>query len=149
MWNNQPVNAPAAIELGLDPAEALPEVFYQPWQYWLSLNRLLTGIGRAKPTMRRRGYIDNTQYVTCGCGEPQTMAHLIYSRLLDESCSLEDLITVKERTKACAKKWQYIKYCVKGTREEAEMWCYRRMLRIRCMEKKTNKSILDELQTSR
>ena len=29
----------------------------------------------------------------------------------------------------------------------AEMWCYRRMLRISWTEKRTNKSILDELQT--
>ena len=31
----------------------------------------------------------------------------------------------------------------------AEMWCYLRMLRISWMEKMTNKSILDELQTRR
>ena len=31
--------------------------------------------------------------------------------------------------------------------EAAEMWCYRRMLRISWTEKRTNKSILDELQT--
>ena len=29
------------------------------------------------------------------------------------------------------------------------MWCYRRLLRISCTEKRTNKSILDELQTRR
>ena len=33
--------------------------------------------------------------------------------------------------------------------EAAEMWCYRRMLRISWTEKRTNKSILDELQTRR
>ncbi len=33
--------------------------------------------------------------------------------------------------------------------EAAEMWCYQRMLRISWMEKRTNKSILDELQTRR
>ena len=33
--------------------------------------------------------------------------------------------------------------------EAAEMWCYRRLLRISWTEKKTNKSILDELQTKR
>ena len=31
--------------------------------------------------------------------------------------------------------------------EAAEMWCYRKMLRISWTEKKTNKSILNELQT--
>ena len=33
--------------------------------------------------------------------------------------------------------------------EAAEMWCYRRMLQISWTEKRTNKSILDELQTRR
>ena len=33
--------------------------------------------------------------------------------------------------------------------EAAEMWCYRRLLRITWTEKRTNKSILDELQTRR
>ena len=33
--------------------------------------------------------------------------------------------------------------------EAAEMWCYRRMLRISWTEKRTNKSILNELQTGR
>ena len=33
--------------------------------------------------------------------------------------------------------------------EAAEMWCYRRLLRITWTEKRTNKSILDELQTIR
>ena len=31
--------------------------------------------------------------------------------------------------------------------EAAEMWCYRRLLRISWTEKRTNKSILDEFQT--
>ena len=38
----------------------------QPWLCWRSLNRLRTGIGRAKTTMRKWGYIDNTQSVNCG-----------------------------------------------------------------------------------
>ena len=33
--------------------------------------------------------------------------------------------------------------------EAAEMWCYRRLLRISWTEKRTNKSILDALQTRR
>ena len=45
----------------------------QPWLCWSSLNRLHTGIGRAKTTMRRWGYTDTTQSVKCDCGERQTM----------------------------------------------------------------------------
>ena len=33
--------------------------------------------------------------------------------------------------------------------EASDMWCYRRMLRIRWTKKRTNKSILNELQTRR
>ena len=35
---------------------------------------LRTGIGHAKTTMRRWGYIDNTQSVICDSGEPQTVS---------------------------------------------------------------------------
>ena len=87
MWNNQLTEARATVKLGLEAAEALPTVSGQPWLYWRSLNRLHTGIGRAKTTMRRWGYIDNTQSDNYDCGEPQTMAHLLCCRLLDEPCS--------------------------------------------------------------
>ena len=53
MWNNQLTDAPAAIKLGLEAAEALSAGSDQPWLYWRSLNRLCTGIGRVKITMRR------------------------------------------------------------------------------------------------
>ena len=54
--------------------------------------------------------------------------------------------------------WPVITYAAEGCTlkkdderplEAAEMWCYRRMLRISWTEKRTNKSILDELQTRR
>ena len=108
MWNNELTGARATIKLGLEAAEALPAGSDQPWLWWRSLNRLRTGIGRAKTTMRRWGYIDNTQSVNCDCGEPQTMAHLLSCRLLDEHCSLEDLTIVTERAKACARMWQHL-----------------------------------------
>ena len=34
--------------------------------------------------------------VDCNCGEPQTMAHLLSCRLLDEACPADDLATVTE-----------------------------------------------------
>ena len=55
MWNNQLTDGPAAIKLGLEAAEALPAGSDQPWLCWRSLNRLGTGIGRAKTKMRRLG----------------------------------------------------------------------------------------------
>ena len=66
---------------------------------------LLAGAGRAKTVMRRWGYLDYAQSVDCDCGEPQTMAHLLSCRLLDEACTADDLATVTERAKACAREW--------------------------------------------
>ena len=53
-------------------------------------------------------YLDDAQSVDCDCGEPQTMAHLLSCRLLDEACTADDLATVTERAKACARKWENI-----------------------------------------
>ena len=44
------------------------------------------------------------------------MAHLLACRLLDEACTADDLATVTERAKACARKCD--KNCVKDTKEE-------------------------------
>ena len=87
MWKNQLTDVRATIKLGLEAAEALPAGSDQPWLWWSSLNRLRTRIGRANTTMRRWGYIDNTQSVNCDCGELQTMTHLLCCRILDEPCS--------------------------------------------------------------
>ena len=57
----------------------------------LASYRLRTGVGRAKTMMRRWGYLDDAQSVDCDCGEPQTMAHLLSCRLLDEACTADDL----------------------------------------------------------
>ena len=69
---------------------------------------LRTGVGRAKTMMRRWGYLDDAQSVDCDCGEPQTMAHLLSCRLLDEARMADDLATMTERAKACARKWENI-----------------------------------------
>ena len=50
------------------------------------------------------GYIDNTQSVNCDCGEPQTKTHLLCCRLLDDTCSPEDLTIVTERATAYARR---------------------------------------------
>ena len=59
---------------------------------WRVINRLRTGVGRAKTMMRRWGYLDHAQSVDCDCVEPQTMAHLLSCRLLDEACTADDLL---------------------------------------------------------
>ena len=77
----------------------------EDWLCWRALNRLRTGVGRAKTVMRRWGYLDDAQSVDCDCGEPQTMAHLLSCRLLDEACTADDLATVTVRAKTCAREW--------------------------------------------
>ena len=81
-----------------------------------------TIIGIAKTTMRIWGYIDNTQLVNCDCGEPQTMAHLLCCRLLDEPCSPEDLTIVTERATACARMWQHLYLSEGHERREVQRW---------------------------
>ena len=94
--------------MGLEVAESLPAGSGEDWLCWRAINRLRTGVGRAKTTMRRWGYLDDAQSVDCDCGEPQTMAHLLSCRLLHEACTADDLATVTDRAKACARKWENI-----------------------------------------
>ena len=65
MCNNQLTYSLSTIKFGLEAARGLPSGSDQPWLCWHSLNGLRTGIGRAKTTMKRRAYIDNTQSVNC------------------------------------------------------------------------------------
>ena len=85
------------------------------WSNCPNLPRHVVGVGRAKTVMRRWGYLDDAQSVDCDCREPQTMAHLLSCRLLDEACTADDLATVTERAKACARKWEKI---VRRTRKK-------------------------------
>ena len=101
-------DVPASFKMGLDVAESLPAGSGEDWLCLRALNRLRTGVGRAKTVMRRWGYLDDAQSVDCDCGEPQTMAHLLSCRLLDEACTADDIATVTERAKACARKWEQI-----------------------------------------
>ena len=89
-------------------AESLPAGSGEDWLGCRALNRRRTAVGRAKSMMMRWGYLDDAQSVDCDCGEPQTMAHLLSCRLLDEACTADDLATVTERAKACTRKWEKI-----------------------------------------
>ena len=42
-------------------AESLPAGSGEDWLCWRALNRLRTGVGRAKTVMRRWGYLDDAQ----------------------------------------------------------------------------------------
>ena len=108
LWKDSLTDVPASVNMGLEVAESLPAGSVEDWLCWRALNRLHTGVGRAKTVMRRWGYLDDAKSVDCDCGEPQTMAHLLSCRLLDEACTADDLATVTERAMACARKWETI-----------------------------------------
>ena len=108
LWKDSMTDVPASVKMGLEVAESLPAGSGEEWLCWRALNRLRTGVGRAKTVMRRWGSLDDAQSVDCDCGEPQTMAHLLSCRLLDEACTADDLATVTERAMACARKWEKI-----------------------------------------
>ena len=108
LWKDSLTDVPASIKMGLEVAESLPAGSGEDRLCWRALNRLRTGVGRAKTVMWRWGYLDDAQTVDCDCGEPQTMTHLLSCRLLDEACTADDLATVTERAMACARKWEKI-----------------------------------------
>ena len=108
LWKDSLADVPASVKMGLEVTESLPVGSGEDWLCWRALNRLRTGVGRAKTMMRRWGYLDDAQSVDCDFGEPQTMAHLLSCRLLDEARTADDLATVTERSKTCARKWENI-----------------------------------------
>ena len=73
-WKDSLTDVPASVKMGLEVAESLPVGSGEDWLCWRALNRLRTGVGRAKTVMMRWGYLDDAQSVDCDCGEPQTMA---------------------------------------------------------------------------
>ena len=119
LWKDSLTDVPASVKMGPEVAESLPAGSGEDRLCWWALNRLRTGVCRAKTAMRRWSYLDDAQSVDCDCGEPQTMAHLLSCRLLDGACTADDLATVTERAKACARKWEKI---VWRTRQKYNMW---------------------------
>ena len=103
LWKDIPTDVTPSVKIGLEVAECLPAGSGEDWLCWGALNRLGTRVGRAKTVVRRWGYLHGVQSVDCDCGEPQTMAHLLSCRLLDEACTADDLATVTERAKAYAR----------------------------------------------
>ena len=108
LWKDSLTDVPPSVKTGLEVAESLPAGSGEDWLCWRAIDRLLTGVGRAKTAMRRCDSLDDAQSVDCDCGNPQTMAHLLSCRLLDEACMDDDLATVTERANACTRKWEKI-----------------------------------------
>ena len=72
------------------------------------------GLSRRRPVGRWIATVGGSSH------SPQTMAHLLSRRLLDEACTADDLATVTERAKACARRWE--KNCVKEEEGGIVMW---------------------------
>ena len=64
-------------------------------------------------------HLDDTQSVDCDCGEPQTMAHLLSCRLLDEASTADHLATVTDRA-GKGMRPQVGENCLKDTTEEED-----------------------------
>ena len=66
LWKDSWTDVPASVKMGLEVAESLPAGSGEDWLCWRALNRLRTGVGRAKTVMRRCGYLDDAQAVDWG-----------------------------------------------------------------------------------
>ena len=53
LWKDSLTDVPASVKMGLEVVEALPAGSGEDWLCWRPLNRLRTGVGRAKTVMRR------------------------------------------------------------------------------------------------
>ena len=82
LWKYSLKDVPSSVKMGLEVAESLPAGSGEDWLCWRAINRLRTGVGRAKTMIRRWSYLGDAQSVDCDSGEPQTMAHLLSCRLL-------------------------------------------------------------------
>ena len=79
-----------------DPGEGVKEE-YLSRQHWTTLNRLITGVGRYRSSMKKWGLGDSA---ACECGEPeQTADHIINSCPLQRSPSETGLYEVGPLTR--------------------------------------------------
>ena len=63
LWKDSLTDVPASVKMGLEVAESLPAGSREDWLCWRALYRLRTGVGRAKTSMRRWGYLDDAHAV--------------------------------------------------------------------------------------
>ena len=52
LWKDSLTDVAASLKMGLEVAESLPAGSGEDWLCWRALNRLRTGVGRAKTVMR-------------------------------------------------------------------------------------------------
>ena len=81
------------------PSEFLASGASGTWTEWRCLNRLRTKMGRCKHYLRKWKYTDEDD-TTCHCKEAdQTMEHPLECLLLQQTCSLDDLMVYNDVAK--------------------------------------------------
>ena len=58
-WKDSLTDVPSSVKTVLEVAESLPAGSGKDWLCWRAINRLRTGVGRAKTMMMRWGYLDD------------------------------------------------------------------------------------------
>ena len=96
-WEERLENLPPGTTMELKASETLPPGADTNYAMWKCLNRLRSGVGRAKATLAKWGHLNNGDTV-CDCGtEPQTMQHLLICPLLEQPCTASDLAELMRR----------------------------------------------------
>lgn len=104
-WEERLDNLPSATTMELKASEALPPGADTNYAVWKCLNRIRSGVGRAKATLAKWGYLNDGD-VVCDCGiEPQTMQHLLICPLLEQPCTASDLAEFNEKGQQCVQLW--------------------------------------------
>ena len=99
---------PTLMSTALEVKETFPPGSDSSWAEWRCLNRLRSGVGRCKVSMKEWGYTASD--TTCQCGtEQQDMTHLIRCPLLERQCTMPDLAEFNDSVKACVSHWLKMK----------------------------------------
>ena len=100
-WEEINNSLPSSTTMEIVASEQLPPGADESWAKWKCLNRLRTGVGRAKVTLSKWGYRPSNDTM-CDCG---TMEHLLRCPLLQEPCTSADLATYNDNAEKCVQHW--------------------------------------------
>ena len=105
LWKERMPDLPRKVSMSMNASEDLPPGADSKYAEWKCLNRLRTGTGRCKETLKKWGYRSNND-VKCDCGaKTQTMAHLLRCPLLEQKCKAKDLAEYNDVAKKCVQHW--------------------------------------------
>jgi len=84
---------------------ALPKGRNWKWEKWKALNRLRTGVGRCKTTLKKWKILGEDDTINCKCGEIQTMGHLLKCPLIGTTCDENYLHLANDKASAVVAFW--------------------------------------------